>query len=64
VDCFVGRWSVGKKFHRASIAEDCVDVIVVDVIVSVIVVDVFDEGDLPQVCCLASPSSGEMLPKR
>ena len=52
VDCFVGRWSVRKKFSRASIAEDCVGDIVVDVIVSVIAVDVFDEGDLPWVVVL------------
>jgi hypothetical protein len=38
VDCFAGWWPVGKKFHWAWIAEDCV---------SVVVLDVFDEGDLP-----------------
>ena len=38
VDCFARQWPVGKKFRRALIAEDCV---------SVVVLGVFDEGDLP-----------------
>ena len=48
VDGFVKRWSIGKKYCWALIAEDCV---------SVVVTNVFDEGDLQLVCFLESSSS-------
>ena len=54
MDCFVGWWSVGKKFCRASGARDCV---------GVGVEDFFYEGNLPYVCLFASPSSENCTPR-
>ena len=54
MDCFVGWWSVGNKFRRASVAEDCV---------SVGVEDVFYEGSSPYICLFALPSSENLAPR-